>query len=75
MRQHLKKSAEKYTSHDIQNEMLDIMALTVTREIGGAIRMSSYYTIMADEVTDASDREQVAVCFCWVDDDFELRTL
>ena len=22
-------------------------------------------------VTDASNREQVAVCFCWVDGDFE----
>ena len=65
------KRAEKYTSHDIQNEILDIMALTVTREIGSVIRRASYYTIMADEITDASNREQVAVCFRWVDDDFE----
>ena len=71
MRQHMEKSAEKYTSHDIQNEILDIMALTVTREICSVIRRASYYTIMADEVTDASNREQVAVCFRWVDDDFE----
>ena len=26
---------------------------------------------MADEVTDASNREQVVVCFQWVDDNFE----
>ena len=26
---------------------------------------------MADEVTDASNREQVVVCFRWVDSDFE----
>ena len=57
----MEKSAEKYTSHDIQNEILDIMALTVTREICSAIRRASYYTLMADEVTDASNREQIAV--------------
>ena len=71
MRQHMEKSAEKYTSHDIQNEILDIMALTVAREICCGIRRASYYTIMAGEVIDASNREQVVVCFRWDDNDFE----
>ena len=61
-----------HLTHDIENEILDIMAFTVAKELCSVIRRASYYTIMADEITDASNREQVAVCFCWVrDDDFE----
>ena len=30
-------------------------------------------TIMADEVTDASNREQVIVCLRWTDEQFEAR--
>ena len=36
-----------------------------------SIRDAKYFTIMADEVTDASNREQVVVCFRWVGSDFE----
>ena len=40
----------------------------VPRQIAAAVRSSKYFTIIADEVT---DREQVAICFRWVDENFE----
>lgn len=57
--QYLKKKTDKYISHHIQNELLQVMTLKVTREIANAIRRAIYYTLMADEVTDGSNREQV----------------
>ena len=41
------------------------------RDIASSIRDAKYFTIMADEMTDASDREQVVECFRWVGSDFE----
>ena len=37
------------------------MALSIIRDIALSIREAKYFTIMADEVTDASNREQVVV--------------
>ena len=71
IRRYLQKATDKYSSRHIQNELLQVMALKVTREIASAIRTASYYTLMADEVTDASNREQVVVCIRWVDEEFE----
>ena len=38
-----------YTTEDIQNEVLQIMALSILREISSSIRESGWFTIMADE--------------------------
>ena len=67
----LDKKTDKYTSPIIQNEMLKIMGLQVLREIAGSIQKAKYFSLMADEVTDVSNREQVAICIRWVDIDFQ----
>ena len=66
----LKKKSAKYTHPEIQNECLQLMSLTILREISKNIQNSVYYTIMADEVTDSSSKEQFVVCLCRVDHDF-----
>ena len=45
----LKKKTDKYTSHDIQNELL---AQHVLRSIAGHIQDSRFVTVMIDEITD-----------------------
>ncbi len=52
----MKKKTNKYTSHDIQNECLQIMALQILREVRLSVRDSSCYSIMADECTDIANR-------------------
>ena len=49
------------------------MSLNVFREIAANLQNRVWYTIMADEVTDASNREQVIVCLRWIDEQFEAR--
>ena len=64
----LKKKSGQYTHPEIQNECLQIMSLTFLREISKNIQSSVYYTIMADELTDSSKKEQLSVfCLRWVD--------
>ncbi len=65
------KKTNKYTSHDIQNECLQIMALQILREVGQNIRDSHCYSIMADECTDVANKEQFTICIRWVDDDLQ----
>ena len=63
---------DKYTSPVIQNELIKIMALTVAETISGNLQATLFYTIMADETTDCSNKEQFVICFRWVDSDFEV---
>ena len=67
----LERKTDKYMSPQIQNEILTTMATTVLRNISEAIQKASYFSIMADEVTDSANKEQVVVCFRIVDEHFD----
>ena len=68
---HLEQHSDKYTCHRVQNELIKIMALTFLRKLTTEFHSSVYFSLMADEVTDSSNREQVVVCLRRVDEDFE----
>ena len=62
----IKKKTDKYTSGEMQNEMMKVMSLQILREGASALQNTAYYTIMIDETADISNQEQVVVCFRWV---------
>ena len=62
------KQIRKYVSHDIQNELLKVMALSLLRRIADCIGNSNFYCIICDECTDASNREQLVICIRWIDE-------
>ena len=68
----LEHKSDKYISPQIQSELLTVMASTVLHDISDAIRKDQFYCIMADEVTDAANKEQVFVCFRRIDSKFEV---
>jgi len=70
MHDYLAKKTDKYNSPQIQNELLQIMANSIVHKIADTIRNNTYFSLMADEVTDSSNRKQVAICLCWVDENF-----
>ena len=41
----------------------------ILRSIVKNIKKSSYYSIMADEITDIINKEQFVICIRWVDND------
>ena len=55
----LGKRDEKYTSPEIQNELLETMALGMMRQISANIQNVTFFTIMADETADVSNRERL----------------
>ena len=67
----LKRPQAKFTSPDIQNEMLSIMALMILRQIAGEIS-GKWFTIMVDETTDLSNTEQMILCLRYVDDNLDV---
>ena len=62
----------KWLSHDVQNELLEILALSVLRKVLVSVRSHKYYAIMADETTDISISQQMSICFRSVDDQLTI---
>ena len=61
----MKKETDKYCCHQTQNELLNAMANTIRRNTANKIREAKYFSLMADEVTDVSNKEQVVFYMCW----------
>ena len=70
----LKRSpgTDRYLSPCIQNEMLEMMSLSILRSITNKLQSADAFTIMADECTDLSNHEHLVICFRWVDADLEV---
>ena len=65
------KKINKYVHSTIQNEMMQIMALRVLREVAENIQNVDFYSIMCDEATDVKNVSELLVCLRWVDDELE----
>ncbi|XP_052249555.1 zinc finger MYM-type protein 1-like [Dreissena polymorpha] len=71
----LERKRDKFVAPDrsfVQNEILQLMALRILRKVASDIKTNEFYTIMADETTDKSNREQVVVVFRHVDEDLNV---
>ena len=67
----LKQKTNRFDSPDIQNEMLEIMALQILRNIVKNIQSAEIFSILGDETGDVSNTEQLIFCIRWVDNDLE----
>ena len=67
----LEKKKGKYTSADMQNEMLKVMALQILRGLARSIGESKF-AIMVDETTDSSCTEQCVIVIRWVDSELQV---
>ena len=62
----VKQKTGKYTSPEMQNEMVKVMAVHILRKISIHLQSTSFYTVMLDETMDVANVEQVVVCLRWV---------
>ena len=69
LRDHLAKvpANAKYTSPSIQNEVADILGTQIKRNILDRVRRAKLFSVVADEVTDSSNKEQLALALRYVD--------
>ena len=58
-----------YTSKTIQNQMINIVADQIRSKIAGNIEAAKWYTVISDEVTDVSNKEQLSLVLSYVDSD------
>jgi len=56
-----RKFSDKYTSHDIQNEIISIMANHIIRDIVSDIG-NGFFCIISNEYTNVSNKEQLTIC-------------
>lgn len=71
LREHLINSASKakYICPMAQNDMLQAMGNVLTAKLVEQINAAQYITVMADETTDVSHKEQMVVCIRFVDNE------
>ena len=65
------KKINKYVHSAIENEIMQIMALRVPREVAENIQDVDFYSIMCDEATDVKNVSELVVCLRWVDEEWE----
>ena len=65
-------SEHKYFSPDILNEQIALMGLSAVREVLKNIRSVEWFSLLADEATDISNKEQLVICIRWVDINFDI---
>ncbi len=72
---HLKKAPMNatYTSKTIQNELISVIGDTIRGGIINEIKDAQFFTILADEVTDCSNLEQLSIAIRFVDKNEEVR--
>ena len=68
----LSKPINTFTSKYIQNEMLKLMAVKLLGDITKRIQKVKFFTLMADETTDAGNKEQLVIVFRWVDENLNV---
>ena len=67
----MEKKTDKHVSRNIQNELLKVIAVSVLRDMATRVSSSPFFSVMADECTDQSNREQLAMCIRWIDEELE----
>ena len=58
-----------YTSPEVQNLLLHIMATTIQEEFCSAAKKAGIYSVLADEIKDCSKEEQLSIVIRYVDID------
>ena len=66
---HLKTAGHNatYTSGKIQNELIQIIGNHICDQIIHQVKQSPYFAVIADEVTDCSNKEQLSLVLRYVD--------
>ena len=65
----LQQKKYKYTCTDVQNEIFNLLAMSIVRNIVKDIKdgQCNTFSIIADEYTDTANLEQVSICLRWID--------
>lgn len=68
----MKRRVNRYTSHDIQNDILKTMATHILRDVSSSLHESSFLALMLDETTDIANNEQTTIVLRRVTESFDV---
>ena len=65
---HLSKAPRnaKYTSKTIQNELISVVGRSIQNTIVNEVKEAKFYSVIADEVTDAANKEELSIVLRYV---------
>ena len=68
LRKHLQNAPKnaQYTSKTIQNELIHVVGKYIQSEILHEIEVAKYYSVLADELSDVANKEQLSISFRYV---------
>ena len=69
LRDHLQRAARNATSPEIQNQLISILGDHISNAILRKVPSSLCYALIADEVTDCSNKEQLCIVIRYVEPD------
>ena len=55
-----------YTSPDIQNQVIDVLGDHILEKVLTKVKKAQYFSLIADEVTDSSNKEQLGLVLRYV---------
>ncbi|XP_037531372.1 zinc finger MYM-type protein 1-like [Nematolebias whitei] len=64
-------SNAKYVHHDIQNEIFNVMAEMIRKQISNEVKEAQHFAILVDESKDISKKEQISVIVRYLQPDSE----
>ncbi|XP_063765900.1 zinc finger MYM-type protein 1-like [Eleginops maclovinus] len=59
----------KYMHHDIQDELIDVMASMVREQVSNEVKLGEHFALMVDETKDVSKKEQISVALRYLNND------
>ena len=62
----------KYQSLEIENEIIELMAKSLVRQLIQEIKSAEYFSLIVDETRDISGKEQLALSVRWVNGSYEI---
>ena len=71
----LSRNTYKWMSHDILNEMISLFSQKLQHSILQSIKQSIYFSIIIDETSDISMKEQVSMCFRFVQKNLKIEEM
>uniref|UniRef100_H3A554 HAT C-terminal dimerisation domain-containing protein n=1 Tax=Latimeria chalumnae TaxID=7897 RepID=H3A554_LATCH len=63
---------KNYMSHDINNELIQLISLDILQRLLEKIHEAGFYSILADETCDTVNKKQLVVLFHWVDEEYTI---
>ena len=66
-------SNQTYRSKTIQNELIEICGDMVIEELVDDVKKAKFFSLLADEATDCSNTEQMAVVLRFIDESLKIR--